>query len=96
MPLIFFPFSSHIKVILGQKEEHKSYVIYFISNNLISVEKKYMFTKKEFNFVVHSINKFGHHIKGYPMFIHTDHFPINYLINKPITIGRVTKWLLLL
>ena len=28
--------------------------------------------------------------------MHTDHSTIKYLMNKPLTIGRVTRWLLLL
>ena len=46
--------------------------------------------------VVYSINKFRHYITGYEVFVHTDHSTIRYLMNKPITNGRVTWWLLLL
>jgi len=28
--------------------------------------------------------------------VHTDHFAIRYLMNKPFTSSRVTRWLLLL
>ena len=44
--------------------------------------------------VVYSINKFHHYIIGYEVFVHTDHSAIIFLINKPITNGRVTWWLL--
>jgi hypothetical protein len=47
-------------------------------------------------FVVHGINKFHHYIIGYLVFLHTDHIAIQYLMTKPITNGRVTKWLLLI
>jgi hypothetical protein len=33
---------------------------------------------------------------GYEVFVHIDHSTIRYLMNKPITNGRVTRWLLLL
>ena len=46
--------------------------------------------------VVYSINKFCHYITGYEVFVHTDHSAIRFLMNKPITNGRVTWWLLLL
>ena len=46
--------------------------------------------------VVYSINKFRHYIIGYEVFVHTDHSAIRFLMNKPITNGRVTRWLLLL
>jgi len=52
--------------------------------------------EKEIFFVVHAINKFRHYIKGHETFVHTDHSAIRYLMNKPITNGRVTRWLLLL
>ena len=46
--------------------------------------------------VVYSINKFRHYITSYEVFIHTDHSTIIFLMNKPITNGRITRWLLLL
>ena len=46
--------------------------------------------------VVYSINKFRHYITGYEFFVHTNHSAIIFLVNKPITNGRVTRWLLLL
>jgi len=55
-----------------------------------------MVTKKEFLVVIHTINKFQHYITGYPIILHVDHASIKYLMNKPITNGRVTRWLLLL
>lgn len=45
---------------------------------------------------MHAINKFRHYIIGYETFIHTNHYAIRYLLNKPITNGRITRWLLLL
>eukprot|EP00253_Pinus_taeda_P015935 PITA_15935 len=38
----------------------------------------------------------GHYITGYPVVLYTDHSAIKYLANKPITNGRVTRWLILL
>eukprot|EP00253_Pinus_taeda_P025003 PITA_25003 len=35
-------------------------------------------------------------VLGYETFVHTDHSAIRYLMNKPVTNGRVTRWLLLL
>ena len=56
----------------------------------------YTMTEKEFLAVVHAINKFRHYITGYETFIHTDNSAIRYLMNKPVTNGRVTRWILLL
>ena len=45
--------------------------------------------------VIYSINKFRHYIIGYEVFIHTDHSAIRFHMNKPITNGSITRWLLL-
>jgi hypothetical protein len=59
-------------------------------------ELNYTINEREFLAVVYEINKFRHYVTGYPTFIHIDHTTIKYLINKPITNARVTRWLLLL
>jgi hypothetical protein len=82
--------------VLGKKEDQQSYAIYFVSKNLSPAELNYTVTEKEFLAVVHAINKFHHYITGYKVFVHTDHSAIRFLMNKPITNGRVTRWLLLL
>jgi len=81
---------------LGQEEHNQSYAIYFISKNLSPTELNYTVTEKEFLVVTFSINKFKHYITGYEVFVHTDHSAIRYLMNKPLTSHRVTRWLLLL
>jgi hypothetical protein len=82
--------------VLGQKEDQQSYAIYFVSKNLSPPKLNYTITKKELLAVVHSINKFRHYITGCEVFVHIDHSAIRFLMNKPITNGRVTRWLLLL
>lgn len=82
--------------VLGQKDNQITYAIYFISKNLTPAEHNYTVTEKEFLAVVYSINKFQHYITGYEVFVHTDHSTIRFLMNKPITNGRITRWLLLL
>ena len=82
--------------VLGQKEDQASYAIYFVIKNLTPAELNYTVTEKEFLAVVYAINKFRHYITGYEIFVHTDHSAIRFLMNKPVTNGRVTRWLLLL
>ena len=86
---------SSLGVVLGQKYL-TPYTIYYTSKNLTPTELNYIVTKKEFLVVVHAINKFKHYITSYENFVHTDHSAIRYLMNKPITNGRITIWLLLL
>ena len=87
---------STLGAVLGQKEEQMHYTIYFMSKNITPAELNYTVTEKEFLVVIFAINKFRHYITGYEVFIHIDHSAIRYLMNKPITNGRVTRWLLLL
>jgi hypothetical protein len=81
---------------LGQNENLMTYAIYFIRKNLTLAELNYTVTEKEMLAVVHVVNKFRHYIIGYEVFIHTDHSAIKYLMKKPITNGRITRWLLLM
>eukprot|EP00253_Pinus_taeda_P028167 PITA_28167 len=81
--------------VLGQKDL-VPHAIYYTNKNLTPTELNYTVTEKEFLVVVHAINKFRHYITGYETFIHTDHSAIRYLMEKPVTNGRVTRWLLLL
>ena len=46
--------------------------------------------------VIYAVNKFWHYITGYPTFVHIYHAAIWYLMNKPITPSRITRWLLLI
>lgn len=85
-----------LEVVLGQRENQISYAIYFISKNLTPTEYNYIVTEKEFLVVMYSINKFRHYITGYEVFIHTNHSTIRFIMIKPITNGRITRWLLLL
>lgn len=81
---------------LGQKDNQITYAIHFIRKNLTPTEHNYTVTENEFLAVVYSINKFRHYITSYEVFVHIDHSAIRFLMNKPITNGRFTRWLLLL
>lgn len=52
--------------------------------------------EKEFLVIIYVVNKFRHYITWYSTFVHIDHAAIRYLMNKPITPRRITRWLLLL
>ena len=76
---------------LGQVDEKLPYAIYFVSKTLSKVELNYTITEKEFLAVVHSLNKFRHHIIDYQTFVHTDHAAIRYLMNKPDVNARIIR-----
>jgi hypothetical protein len=67
-----------------------------MSKNLSPTQLNYIVIENEFLVVVHAINKLLHYITGYEVFVHTYHSSIIFLMNKPITNGRVTRWILLL
>ena len=81
--------------VLGKKDL-TPYAIYYTSKNLTLTKLNYTMTEKEFLVVVHAINKFRHYIICYETFVHTDQSAIRYMMNKPITNGKITRWLLLL
>ena len=83
-----------IRVVLGQEEDNKPYAIYYIRKNLSPAELNYTMTEKEFLAVIHAVNKFRHYITGYPIVLYTDHSTFKFLANKPVTNGRVTRWLI--
>jgi hypothetical protein len=85
-----------IGAVLGKQEDKEPYVFYYINKNMAPSELNYTVIEREFLAVVYAINKFNHYVTGYPTFIHTDHATIKYLMNKPITNARVTRWFLLL
>ena len=63
---------------------------------MTATELKYVVIENEFMVVLYVVNKFFHYVTGYQVTIHTDHYVIKYLMKKPITNGRVTRWLPLL
>lgn len=82
-------------VVLGKKYL-TPYAIYYTRKNSTPTKLNYTVIENEFLTVVHVINKFRHYITGYETFIHTYHSTIRYLMKKPITNDRITRWFLLL
>lgn len=70
--------------------------IYYISKNLHGLELNYTVTEKEMLAVIYALNKFRHYITRYPIFVHTDHTTIRYLMNKLSITGRLAHWLFLM
>eukprot|EP00253_Pinus_taeda_P021580 PITA_21580 len=85
-----------IGAILGQKENHLPYAIYFISKNMTLAELNYIVSEKEFLAVIYAVNKFQHYITSYSTFVHIDQSAIKYLMKKSVINPQVTRWLLLL
>jgi len=43
----------------------------------------YTIAEKELLVLVYALKKFRHYVTRYPIFVHTDHLAIRYLMNKP-------------
>lgn len=85
-----------IGAVLGQKIDNLESAIYYNSKNLQGPELNYTVTEKEMLVVIYALNTFRHYIIGYPIFVHTDHTAIRYLMNKPSITSRLACWLLLM
>ena len=85
-----------VGVVSGQKPINIENAIYYISKSLHGPELNYTVTEKELLAMVYALNKFIHYVTGYPIFVHTDHSAIRYLMNKLVVIGQLARWLLLL
>ena len=89
----------HQTLQLGQhcvKKKTHDLCYYFINKNLTPAELNYTVTEKEMLAVVHAVNKFFHYVTCYEIFVHTNHSALRYLMNNPITNGRITRWILLM
>ena len=63
---------------------------------MLGVELNYTVTKKEFLAVVYVINKFRYYFTEYPIYVHTNHSTIRYLMKNFYVNVKVIIWLLLL
>ena len=81
--------------VLGQREDKKTFVIYYASKTLDSAQSKYTTMEKEFLAVVFALEKFRSYIVGSPITIFTDHATLKYLLSKQDTKPWMTRWILL-
>ncbi|KAL1531214.1 hypothetical protein AAHA92_33917 [Salvia divinorum] len=85
-----------VGVVLGQRIEGKSHVIYYASKTLNQAQKNYNMMEKEMLTIVYSFEKFKPYLLGARMIIYTDYAAIKYLIAKKESKPRLIRWVLLL
>ena len=71
-----------IGVVLGQREDGKPYVIYYVSKTLNEVQINYITTEKELLVVVFALDKFRAYLVGSFTVVFTDHSALKYLLTK--------------
>nr|CAN61491.1 hypothetical protein VITISV_001646 [Vitis vinifera] len=85
-----------IGVALGQREDGKSYVIYYASKTLNEAQRNYTTTKKELLAIVFALDKFRAYLVGSFIVVFTDHSALNYLLTKQYAKARLIRWIFLL
>ena len=85
-----------VGAVLGQREEGKSYVVYYASKTLNEAQRNYTTTEKELLVVVYALDKFCAYLIGSDIVIFTDHSTLKYLLTKQNAKARLIRWVLLL
>ncbi len=70
--------------------------IYYAIRLMDNAKKNYTTIEKEALEVIYAIKKFRHYQLGSSFVFYVDHQTSLYLVNKPMVIGRIAIWLLLL
>ena len=85
-----------VGAVLRQREEEKSYVVYYASKTLNEAQRNYTTTEKELLTVVYVLDKFRAYWLGAEILIFTDHSALKYLLTKQNAKARLIRWVLLL
>ena len=85
-----------IGAVLGQIEDGKPYVIYYVSKTLNEMQMNYTATKNKLLAVVFALDKFHACLVGSVIVVFTDHSALKYLLTKQDAKVRLIRWILLL
>ena len=98
LPFKFMCDASDLAVgaVLGQREEGKSYVVYYARKTLNEAQRNYTTTEKELMAVVYALDKFRAYLLGAEIIIFTDHSSLKYLLTKKNAKARLIRWVRLL
>jgi hypothetical protein len=67
----------------------------FARRKLSTTERNYTMTKREGLAMVYALQKFRHYLLGGHFKMFTDHYSLNYLVNKSVLGGIICRWILL-
>ena len=80
-----------IRVVLGQGEGGKPYVVYYACKTLNEAQRNYTTTEKELLAVVYALDKFRAYLVGSDIIIFTDHSSLKYLLTKQNAKSRLIR-----
>ena len=83
-------------ILMQEKEKGWHRPVYYASRMLTTAEKNYSVTERESLGMVCSLTKFKHYLLSNKVIFHVDHQALLYLIKKPMLIGKLARWMLLL
>jgi len=81
-------------VVLAQRIDKQSRVIYYASNTLDTAKANYTTTEKELLAVVFALEKFRSYLLGSPIVVFIDHAALKYLLKKAESKPRLIRWML--
>lgn len=67
----------------------------FISRKQSKAEKKYSTIERKQLAMVYALQKFRNYLLGASFKMYTNHSVLKYLVNKPVLVGKICRWLLL-
>ena len=80
-----------IRVVLGQREDGKPYVIYYARKTLNEAQRNYTTIEKELLAVVFTLDKFRAYLVGSFIIVFTDHSALKYLLTKQDANARLIR-----
>ena len=85
-----------IRVVVGQREDGKPYVIYYPSKTLNEAQRNYTTTEKELLAIVFALDKFPAYLVGSFIVVFIDDSTLKYLLTKQDAKARLITWIFLL
>ena len=85
-----------VRVVLGQGEDGKPYVVYYASKTLNDAQRNYTTTKNELLAVVFALDKFKNYLSGTSIVTFADYSALKYVLNKKDVKTRLIIWIILL
>ena len=83
-------------VLVQEDETSNEHVIYYLSQNLISIEIKYSHVDKLALESVQAVQRFCHYILLHKTTMISDYNPMMYILTKKLLGGKYSKWIIIL